>query len=125
MRTTESGFIALMSVIIISALMMAVSFALSMSGFLARANVTDSEYKERSMALADGCADDALVKLAANSAYAGNETPVDIACTILPITTVGSQRIIKTTASVQGATTNIQVTATLDPLTVISWQELP
>lgn len=124
---SQTGFIALMSVIIISALMLAVSLALSMSGFLARSNITDSEHKERSAALADGCVDDALIRLAASSSYAGNEviTMGDDQCTIVSVAIVGTSATIRTTATIEKAMTTIQVMATLNPLIILSWQELP
>lgn len=124
---TESGFIAIMSVVIIGAVLMAVSFALSMSGFFARANITDGEFKERSFALAEGCADDALVKVAADTSYSPTNEMVTIGtgqCTIVSITG-GSQKTIRTTAQVQGATTTIQVIANVTTLAISSWQELP
>lgn len=127
MNTNESGFIAIISVTIIAALLMAVSFALSTSGFFARSDIADGEYKERSMALAEACAQDALVKLAADGSYTGNETMAigTQQCSILPITASGGQKTVKTTAVVQGATTNILVKADATTLTIVSWEQTP
>jgi hypothetical protein len=125
MRTDESGFIAIISVTIVAALLMAVSFALSASGFFARSDIADSEYKERSTALAEACIEDALVKLAADPAYLGNET-LTIGtehCTIMTIPS-GSPKIIKTTAILQSSVSNIAVSVDPLDLSIISWEEV-
>ncbi len=125
MKNPESGFIAIISVTIIAVLLMTVAFALGTAGFFARADIADSEYKTRSLALAEGCADDALAKRAANSTYTGNETLTigTEQCSILAITTAGSLVTIKTSATVMSATTNLRVTANATTLVVATWEQ--
>jgi len=124
MRNHESGFIAIISVVIIAALLMAISFTLSSNGFFARANVTDTESKEHSVALAEACVENARIKIAADPAYAGNETLTigTDQCTITSVTG-SSPKVIIATATFQSAVTNLQVK--IDPVTlqIISWEE--
>ena len=124
MRTKESGFIAIISVVIIVALLMAISFALSTSGFFARANVSDSEAKEHSVALAEACVENARIKLAADPAYAGGETMTigGDQCTITSVTG-GASRIIRTTATFQSTVTTLRVAVSATTLQVLSWEE--
>ena len=125
-RSTESGFIAIISVIIISAVLMAISFNLSYSGFFARSNVADGEFKQRSGGLAEACIENARIKIAADAAYAGGETVAigSESCTIMSVTTAGTIKTIKSTASVMGTTTNLQVAVDGQSLAIISWSEL-
>ncbi len=124
----QKGYIALVSAIIISLLLMAVAFALSFSSYFSRFNITDSSTKEISLSLAESCVDKALLSLAQNSSYGGNETiTVDGTknCSILPVETNGSQKTVKTSAVFQQATANIKVIVNLPAFTIVSWEETP
>ncbi len=123
------GFIALFSVIIISAALMLVAVSLSFTGFYARFNIFDSELKARSNALANACVDVALLKLAVDSTFAGNATTsagVD-SCYIFPIATTTGQAIIHTRAIVRNAHTyyKVVVDTASATLPVVSFEELP
>jgi len=122
------GYIAITSAIIISLLLMAITFALSFSSFFGRHNVFDSQTKEISYALAEACAEKALLNLAQSSSYAGNETITvksPDTCDILTVETAGSQKIIKTRAIFQKTTTNIKVVVNMPGPQIVSWEELP
>ncbi len=123
----RNGYLALTSIIIISILVLTISLSLEFSGFFARFNILDSEYKERSLALADACADKALLKIVQNASYPGNETIIigDNSCNILPIETLGNQKTIKTSAVYQNAASNIKVIMNMTDFSIISWEELP
>ena len=127
MRTHESGFIALIATIVIASLLVAVAFRLSMTNFFARLSLLENEYKERSNALAEACADTALLKRATNSGYIGNETiPVgSSACSIFPIVLVGGNITIQTKGIFQHAVTNINIVANNTNLSIVSWTEIP
>lgn len=90
---------------------MVVTFSLGLSGLFSRFNILESEFKKQAFALAEGCADIAISKLAADSNYTGNESIVvdDSPCSILPIEVSGGQRVIKTWASVKDARTNLRL----------------
>ena len=64
MRKTNSGFIALFSVIIISFVLLIVAVTLNFTGFSGRFNILDSESKERSNALAEACIDSGRLAIA-------------------------------------------------------------
>lgn len=124
---SNNGFIALTSAIIIALLLMTVTFAISSTGFFGRSNVLDAELKERSLALAEACADTALLKLTQNINYSGNEniTIGNDICSIMPIETAGGQKTIKAKAIFQNAATNLKVVAQSSNLVVVSWEEVP
>lgn len=126
-NSTCAGFIALMSAIIVSAVILVVTVTLSYSSFFTRYNLLDSEFKERSGALAEGCVDAALLKLAGDPSYSGNETANigSETCQIRLILISGTNKIIETRASFQNAFTNLRVTVDQNTLAVISWIEIP
>lgn len=120
------GYIALTSAIIISALVMAISLALSFSSVSNRFDILGAEFKKNSRALAEACAETALLKLAQNSAYNGNENiqVSSSSCSILTVESSGSDKIIKTKANFQNYVTNLKIIATVPDVAVISWEEL-
>lgn len=123
------GFIALVSAIIISVVLLVFTATLSYSLFFARYVILESEYKERSLALAEGCVDVALLKLANDPNYTGNEL-VTIGSDICTIRAIGgsSNKVIETQAifpqSNTGAYTDLRVTVDPNTLAVISWNEI-
>lgn len=126
--TRNAGYIAIASAVIISALLLTIVSALSLSMYFVRFNIYDSFAKERSRALAESCADTAMLKLRQSSSYNGNETvtvEAGATCTISTIQTQGSQKIITTGASIQRITTNIKVTVSGAIPTIVSWEEVP
>lgn len=124
-KTKESGFVVLISTIILSAILMAVVFSVSFSGFFTRFNLLDSENKERSFSLANACANLAMLKRSQDNAYAGNET-LSVGseyCRVRPILVSGDV-IIETTASVSSSFTNIRVNLDAGNLSVRRWREV-
>ena len=122
----NNGYIAITSAIVISILIMSFVFAVSFSGFFNRFNILDSSLKETTNSLAEACVETALLKLAENSAYSGNEN-INIdgeQCVILPIETGGGQKIIKAKAVIKEIVTNLKVAVNSSDFSIISWEEL-
>ncbi|MDP3954244.1 MAG: hypothetical protein Q8Q06_02405 [bacterium] len=126
-KNNQEGFIALVSAIVISLVLMAIVFSLSFRGFFGRFNLLDSEFKERSIAVAEACGDNALLRLAQDINYAGSESfdIGDDTCKVLPINNILSPRVIYATANVYSAVTNLKITVDEATLSVSSWQEIP
>ncbi len=126
----QPGYIALMSAIIISVLLLLLAVTVSLTGFLSRSNELDAEYKQRSLSLAQGCAQAALLHLAQGQ---GNTGVGDVnigndKCSITSIqlnTPAAGQITIQTKAVFQDAITNLQFIVNSSNLSIISWQELP
>lgn len=118
----QSGFVMLMSSIIISAVLVAVVFSISFSGFFTRFNLLDSYNKEASLALAEACGNIAILKKVQNSSYAGGESLAigSETCTVNPITGLE----IKTTANKDGAISNILINLN-SSFVVTRWREVP
>lgn len=123
----NQGFIALMSAVIISAILILLATSLSLTGFYSRFNVLDSETKERSSGLADACVDLALLAFAQGTPYAVDTTlPVgENKCTVGGFTTSGLQKIFKTRGIFSNSYTNLKVTIDGTTFEVISLEEIP
>lgn len=127
-RTSNGGFVALITAIALSLILILVSVTLNQSGFFTRSALLESEYKERSVALAEACADNALLRLAVNPSYTGNETIVidTDTCSIRPIkprTPAAGHGTIETRALFQEATTNLRIVVSTSTFSIISWDE--
>lgn len=123
-----TGFIALTSALIISAVLLLVVATGSLSGFFTRGNVLNAEQKERSLALADACVDAARARLSGDPSYAGGDiVVVDAAgglCQILS-GAMGSPRLFKIRAVYQHAFTNLRVEIDVPTLVLVSYIEVP
>ncbi|OGM99797.1 MAG: hypothetical protein A3B91_02125 [Candidatus Yanofskybacteria bacterium RIFCSPHIGHO2_02_FULL_41_29] len=126
---SEDGFIALMSAIIIAAVLMVVVFSVSFSGFMTRFNILDDEYKTRSFSLAEAYADEAILELAklwvVDPAFSGTSTITVSATDYYSYETVGTEYVIKAHSVVQKATTNIRVTIDKTTFTTTDREEVP
>ena len=120
------GYIALISAIIISVILLTVIPAASFRGFTIRFNILDSEFKERSGNLAEACLDFAALKLTEDSGYTGGEavTVGSDTCEIRSIEDAGTAKRVQTQAVFQKSYTNLE--ALVDPLSgdIISWREI-
>lgn len=126
-RPNTSGFIALMSAIIISAILLIVATTGSLTGFYTRSNILDSESKDRSAALADACMDTVLLRLSYDATYGGGEIiPLGSdSCEILvALNPFSNPRTFPIQAIFNQAYTNALVTMDVVIQTVTSWQEV-
>ena len=108
----QEGFIALITVLIISAVVLLVAVSASLLGISESDMGLKQSLSSRAFYLANLCAEDALVKLKQDLGYSGNET-LDIdgdSCTILPIEGNGNiDRTVKTKGEVLGQVRKIKV----------------
>ena len=129
----EGGYIALISAIIISVLLLAITFTLSFTAFYSRFNVLDSEFKKVSSALAEACVNSAMLRIANDSSYTLSvedeltfDPPANTKkCKIISVSS-GLSKTIKTQASYRKAYTDLQVQVTYTGTDVVinSWTEL-
>lgn len=121
----NSGYIAVVSAVIITLVITLLSLAASNNSFLGRFDTQSAESKVTSYQLAQGCLDHARLRLAMGL-YSGNET-VDIgsySCHIYPITTSGLNKIIQVDATVDNKTTNLKLTINALSYITVSLEEL-
>jgi hypothetical protein len=121
----SAGYIAITSVMIISLLLITITVALSTSNYFSRFNILESEYKTRSLGLAEACVDQALYRLV-QKLDTPNNFNVNIGnsqCKIVSISPAGAARTIKTQGEFQKSFSNIKVVANTPGYTVSSWQE--
>lgn len=131
-QARRKGFVALASVIILSAILLVIAVVGGLRGFYARSDMLDAESKERSSALADGCADTVLARLANDPTYPTSATlPETIAidgasCQIIGVQNPGGNpRIFQIQGVYGNAYTDIMMTVDSATLSIPSWQEVP
>jgi hypothetical protein len=122
----SSGFIALMSAIIISVILLLITANLNLSGFYGRSNILDWELKEKSSALADACVDIILLRLAQDPGYTGGETiTVSGEDTCIIFSTSGTNpRVFNIQAKPMNYYTNFEVTIDVSRLEINDWEEI-
>jgi predicted PurR-regulated permease PerM len=126
---SSPGYIALITIVIVSFLLMALVFSVSSSGFFAQSTTTINYLSAATDELADSCLNIGILKLVESRNYTGNETVTVGAgqCTLLPILVNGTQKTIRATATTQGTVTNALVTleTTSSPFTILVWKHDP
>lgn len=122
----KEGYIAIMSALIITAVITIILVSLGQASFLQRINTSDTHLKEKSRALAQACVNAALLKLASSSSYAGNET-IAVAgdtCKIISVISSSTGNIISTQGQYQSSYTDLQVTVTTGTISLVGSQEV-
>ncbi len=114
----NSGYAALISVIIISLILIALTAAAGTSGLFTRFNILEMQEKLQSNALAESCINLAMSRLTQNSTYS-YPVPETMSfgqdhCTINNINGTGTQKQIGSFAGYLQTFTNLSVGATVD-----------
>ncbi len=125
---SHKGFIALMSAVIISVVLLLTVVTGALSGIFARSNVLDAELKTRSRAVADACLEQARLLIANNSAYVADEYQKfnDLDSCYLDVDDSGAVKQIWIQGSSTAAVTNLDVLYDhlADPPSFISIEEV-
>jgi hypothetical protein len=123
-QNNESGFIALISAIVISLILVTITVILNLTGFFGRYNIVDSEFKQISTGLAEACVDTAILEVTKGNTPAANTViPVGANnCTIVSVNTF--TRTIQTKAIYQKSHTNLKISYS-PTFAITSWQECP
>lgn len=131
----EKGYIALISVIIVAAILMVITFTLGFRSFMSRINILEAEFKERSIGLAEACMDTAIIRLQDDSDYTVSLPGISVivgdeSCFIKSISNTWPKIIRVQAKSPQSggkiSYTNLEVTVSLvsEVVTVESWKEV-
>ena len=126
----NSGFIALTSVLVISALLIIIGASLGYAGFFSRVNILDGEFKETSLGLAEACAEITRVEIANDVNYAAHTTFPLVrsfsgqSCTVV---SVSGTYTVRAQGQSGDSFSNIEAvfSRTADDVAVVSWKELP
>ena len=125
---SNRGFVALISVLIISAVLLATTLSLAQFGIANRFFILHLEEKMVSEKFADACVHIARIYAYNDPAYESN-TPMSIevaggTCVIESIAAEDSESIIEVSATRNDAVTNFQVVVDNTDGTFISWNEV-
>jgi hypothetical protein len=121
----NQGYIAVISAVIISSIVIVIALVFSSSNFLGRFDSQNVEMKEVGEGVAKGCLEYARLKLA-QGAYSGNELKSigDYTCRILPIETASGEYIIKATSTVSNKETKLKLRISSVDFQTISLEEV-
>lgn len=127
---TQKGYIALISLLIISAVTLSVAINSSLFGLSESKMGLQKSHSSKAFYLAILCAEDSLMKLKDDLNYSGSETIIindQGSCEILPLEGSGNNdRVIKTSGVSHGQTRKIRIDITeVNPsMEIESWQEV-
>ncbi|HDQ22546.1 MAG TPA: hypothetical protein ENN28_01075 [Candidatus Uhrbacteria bacterium] len=127
-KKQKNGYIALISLIIISAVVLLLVLAITFSSLTQKLSMVESNHAIRSYYLANACGHYALLKLQADESYGGNESLVidGQSCQVEDIWGSGNEnRTVFASSELGLARKNIRIEISqLRPKTIIqSWEE--
>jgi len=129
MSKAQSGYVALLSVLIIGAVALAIASALLVNGADSQREVLTYQQSVQARALATACTEEALQQMHDNTAFTGtnNLTLGQGNCTYTVTNTGGTARTIASSGTVSPVVRKIFVNATAGAtaITITSWQDVP
>jgi hypothetical protein len=124
----ESGYVALLAVLVVGAAATAIVLVLLVSGSDAQRSTLTEQQSKQARALAVACTEEALQQIHDNVAYTGTNilTLGQGSCTYVVAVASSTTRSIATTATVVNVVKKIQAYATLNTtsISITSWQEV-
>lgn len=123
MKYKNRGFIALITAIIISAILLLLATNLSISGFYSRSNILDYELKEISFHLAEACIDQAISKRINNINYSPSPEIITIDNKECQIESVHGN-IIKTKSNYKNYITHLEVEIDPSDRSIVRFEEI-
>jgi hypothetical protein len=129
-KNYRSGFIALISVLIISWMLLLAVVSLGQKAISGRFLLLDAERKARSERLAEACVEFSRIQIVNNPSY--SPSPIDIkisdsdSCKIVSVMPgIGELRGIKSCANVSDSITNLETEINGKTGEIVSQRELP
>jgi hypothetical protein len=125
----ERGYIALISILILSAVLLVTTLSLAQFGIASRYFILDLEYKTVSEKLAEGCVHIARIRAYNDPTYEVN-SPTTIAigdgtCTFESVSPSGDETTIEVSNTSGNAVTNYEVVVDNTNGDFLSWEEKP
>ncbi len=111
MKNKQQGFIALISVLILSVVLLGAVISLAQYGMISRFALLTLEQKEVSHARARACIQVARIAIVNDAFYETTNKKVSVAgswCIIMLVDAMGSESVVQVSASSSGAVTNLE-----------------
>ena len=137
-KERQRGFVALMTAIVMSAMLLVLMAGSGYASFYARYDALGVEKKREAQALAESCVNVALLALATSSdpehfsesniavAVASASSNSSNVCTVDDVRRSGADMAIQASASVDDSYSTVRVVATLPPsISIVSWDISP
>lgn len=125
-KKNQQGYIALIAVLIISAVALAISLSLNNLSIGESATGLLKQQSAQSFSLADGCMQEAWLRLKRDNTFTGDRLNNELGSCTITVTGSGADRVIAVAADVQTVQRRLesQVTINGPSITIRSWTEL-
>lgn len=124
----RQGYIALITVLIISAVALAIAATVSLLGIGVTQSALAGSKGENALQLAEGCAEDALLKSQKSSSYSGGNITRPEGTCIISVSKNGNNWTITSTSTQTDFNRTVQINfvrTSGSPIDISSWQEVP
>lgn len=122
-RSENRGFIALISAIIITTVLITFVISVGVSGFFTRFDILSAEIKEISQSIAEGCAHTAILQISQGSVPGGVVGEINIDGNTCLVNAHGAD-FVEVQAVYNDSYTNIRATFNPGDFSITDWQEV-
>lgn len=127
-HTRQSGYVALLSTLIIGAISLSIASAVLLIGIGNQQSTIVAQWSAQARNGVSGCAEEALLQIQANTSFTGtgSQTIGEASCTYTVTNTGTSTRTISANATVGGVVKKVLVYVTIASasISITSWQEV-
>lgn len=128
-KNNQSGLMAISSLLIISAVALAIAVSISLIGIGEAQNSLTYKKGAEVLKIAEGCAEEALLRLRDDVNYSGGSLQLGAGSCTISITDTGSDRTIDVTGTIAGPpqfmrSLQLTVKRTGQSIRVLTWQEI-
>lgn len=128
MKKNQQGFIALISVLMLSVILLGAVISLAQYGIVSRYALLTLEQKEVSHTRARACIQVALIAIANDPLYETNNKKAAFDgswCDIVSVDADGSESVVRVSASSSGAVTNLEAVVDASSGDILKIKEIP
>lgn len=121
----QKGLVVLIAVLIISAVILAIGVSLTLAGIDEISMVDYQDHSQETLAIADGCLEEALLSLNRDNDYSGASLNLGNGSCIIEVSGEGESRTILVMATLNNYTRRLEAEVSLSPeFMLISREEL-
>ena len=123
---SQSGYIALLAVLIVGAASLAIASALLLTATDSQRSTLVAQQAAQARSLATACGEEGLQKLYETPSYTGTTNVGAIGCSFTVTNTGGNNRLVQASATVGTVIRRVSISATIGAtnITVSSWQDV-
>ncbi len=115
------GFVLIITVLVVSAIISVIIISISLSSITRLENTNTALQGTRAKILTESCSEEALIRLNRDNTYSRGSLSLETGVCSIAITTVGGNKEIAVTGTLNGYTHTLTIETSLSPFQIVKW----